>query len=132
MEEAITALLLADARVRYLVSDRLHWGRLPQSVTGTPYVILTVIGGLPDYVASGRSGLKQSRLQIDGYATTPTVARDCVDAVVRVLELSRGIFSGVRLQGGTVAGERDSQPESPAGKAALYRRSTDFMLWHSA
>lgn len=132
MEEAITAILLADARVRYLAADRLHWGRLPQSASGTPYLILTLISGLPDYTNSGRSGLEQSRVQIDGYAATPLAARDLTDAAVRVLELYRGTVAGIQLQGGFVAGKRDFQPDSPSGKAILYRRSTDFMLWHSA
>ena len=132
MEEAITALLLADPRVRFLLSDRLHWGRLPQSATGSPYVILNVISGLPDYTNSGPSGLESSRMQIDGYATSPLVARDCAQAIVRVLELYRGPVGGVQLQGGFVAGKRDFQPENPSGTAPLYRRSVDFILWHSA
>lgn len=132
MEEAITALLLADARVRLLLSTRLHWGRLPQSATGSPYAILNVISGLPDYTNSGRSGLEQSRVQIDGYGSSPLVARDCTQAIVRVLELHRKTVNGVMLQGGFVAGQRDFQPESPSGTAPLYRRSVDFILWHSA
>lgn len=132
MEEAITALLLADARVRFLLSNRLHWGRLPQSASGNPYAILNLISGLPDTTNSGPSGLESSRVQIDGYASSLLVARDCAQALVRVLELHRGTVSGVQLQGGFVVGKRDFQPDSPAGNGTLFRRSVDFILWHSA
>lgn len=132
MEEAVTALLLADARVRYLVGNRIHWGRLPQSASTGAYAVLNLVSGLPDYVSSGRSGLEQSRLQVDGYAPSVALARDCTAAIVRVLEAFRGTVAGVQFQGARVAGARDFQPEGPSGKDALFRRSVDLLLWHSA
>lgn len=132
MEEAVTALLLADARVRSLMGSRIHWGRLPQSAGTGAYAVLNLISGLPDYVSSGRSGLTQSRLQIDGYAPSVMLARDCTAAVVSVLEAYRGTVSGVQIQGARVAGARDFQPDGPPGKDTLYRRSVDLILWHSA
>ncbi|MBP1842008.1 hypothetical protein J2046_000252 [Rhizobium petrolearium] len=128
MEEAVTALLTADARVRYLMGDRIHWGRLPQNAQAGPYVILQVISSPNDYTNSGRSGLKRARLQVDGYADRFLTARDCADAITDVLEKFRGTLSGVTFQGGFIADTRDFQPDGAAGKQ-LYRRSTDIFLW---
>lgn len=131
MEEALTSLLLADARVRYLIGDRLHWGRLPQGVAARPYGILQVISGLPDYVNSGASGLEQSRIQVDGYADTALLARDVAAAITHVLEVFKGTVGGVQLQGGFISGRRDFQVDAAGGSARLYRRSTDILIWHS-
>ncbi len=131
MEEAVTQLLLADARVRFLISDRLHWGRLPQGRTDKAFAILQVATGLPDYVNSGPSGLEQTRLQVDGYALTAVGARDIAAAIIGVLEAFKGTVAGVLMQGGFIVRKGDSQPDGAGGSTQLYRRSTDIILWHS-
>ncbi|MCC2608388.1 tail completion protein gp17 [Neorhizobium petrolearium] len=131
MEEAVTALLTADARVRYLMGDRIHWGRLPQKAQPGAYVILQVISSQIDHVNSGRSGLERVRLQVDGYADRFLTARDCADAATDILEKYRGKISGVTFQGGLIESRRDFQPDGAAGKQ-LFRRSTDIFLWYSS
>lgn len=132
MEEAVTALLLADARVRYLMSDRVHWGRLPQGVSGRPYVILQVISGIPDNTNSGESGLEVSRLQVDGYGDSALTARDAAQAVTDVLRAFKGTVLGIRIQGGFVLNKRDFQTDAVAGSQKLFRRSIDIQIWHSS
>lgn len=130
MEEAITALLLADARLSQLVGNQVHWGRLPQGAKADAYVVLQVISGAPDYTMARRSGLEGNRVQIDGYAKTALAAKAVANAVTAVLEGFRGKRGGVRLQGGFIDTRRDWQPDSAAGNQ-LFRRQHDLMIWHS-
>ncbi|TDK35200.1 DUF3168 domain-containing protein [Rhizobium deserti] len=130
MEEAITALLLADARVRHLISDRIHWGRLPQGASSTAYGILQVVSSQPDITNSGRSGLERVRLQVDGYAKSALLARNIADAITSVIEGARGERSGIMFKGGFIEDRRDFQPDGAAGNQ-LYRRSTDIFVWYS-
>ncbi|MBP1849693.1 tail completion protein gp17 [Rhizobium halophytocola] len=132
MEEAVTELLLSDAGLRSLVSDNVFWGRLPQSIKAPDYCIFQLVGGGPDYVSSGRSGLEQSRLQIDGYSKQAFKCRDIANAAARVLDLHRGTVLGVRFQGGFIDTPRDFQPETAGNASALFRRSLDILLWHSS
>ncbi|MGG7518839.1 tail completion protein gp17 [Allorhizobium undicola] len=130
MEEAVTALLLADARLAALIGNRVHWGRVPQGAA-RPYLILQLISGVPDYASAGRTGLEQSRLQLDAYAESVAVAKAISVAASDALEKARGTYDGVRLQGAFIDGRRDSQPDSTSGAAPVFRRSTDLIIWHS-
>lgn len=130
MEEAITALLLADPALALLVGNRVHWGRIPQGKTGTA-IVLQVVGGAPDYTLAGPSGLEPSRVQVDGYALTALEAKQACNRALDVLGFQRGPVLGVTLQGGFIDSRRDFQPDAAGGSERLYRRSSDIIIWHS-
>lgn len=131
MEAAITALLLADARARRLVGDRIHWVRAPQKQTAGTYAVLQVVSSQPDYHMQGPSGLESRRLQIDAYAETFLGAVEASDALLAVIEGYRGTVGGIRLQAGFIDSRRDL-PTADAGEVKrLFRRSADIIIWHS-
>lgn len=129
MEEALRAYLLGSSGLTALVSTRVQWGVLAQSMA-YPAVVLTRIDGLPDYAMDGPTGLVSSRVQADcwgeTYASVKAVARQ-VKARISGVDATQ---SGVVLRGGFIEGERDSF-EVGAGAADLFRVSLDFIIWHS-
>lgn len=119
MEEAITALLASVA------GGRRYWGRAPQTVS-RPFLVLSRIDGVPNYVMQWASGYVASRVQIDAYADTYTAAKAAARAAIAVL-------SGYR--GGDILGIFvDSQRDLPAADAGevnhLFRVSIDIMIHH--
>lgn len=130
VEDAITALLLSDARLSALVDDRIHWLALPQAANG-PSIVLQIVSGRPDYHAQGASGLEMMRLQIDARAQLFNDAKASSGAAKAVLSGQRISRGGWRFQGGFVAGLRDTVEETAGNVARIFRRSTDIMLWTS-
>ncbi|ACM39176.1 MULTISPECIES: tail completion protein gp17 [Rhizobium/Agrobacterium group] len=130
MEEAVTAFLLADAKLSSLISSRVHWGRLPQTET-RPYLILTLASATVDMAQSGRTGWAQSRLQLDGYAESASASKAISMAAFEVLEKARHRQAGVKIHSAIIDTIRDYLPVSTAGAALLYRNSIDLFIWHS-
>ncbi len=128
MEEALTTLLLADARVKQLAGNRVHWGRATQGEQA-PYIVLQVVGGRPDYHAQGSSGLVDARVQIDAYGDKYLAAKKLSDAVLALLSGYRGEVAGTRLHAGFVDAARDLPTETEVKR--LFRRSADIIIWHS-
>lgn len=131
METAITALLLADARARRLVGDRINWLRAPQKQPVGTYAVLTIVSSQPDYHMQGPSGLESRRLQVDTYADTFLGAVDASDALLAVIEGYRGTVGGIRLQAGFVDSRRDLPAADAGDVKKLFRRSADIIIWHS-
>lgn len=130
MEQAITALLLADARVKAIGGNRLNWLRAPQK-TPRPYGILSWISGRPDYHALGASGLVNARLQIDAYGETYKQASDLIEVILDLLSGFRGEFSGVRFNGIFIDSRRDLPASDSGDVTPLFRRSADIIIWFS-
>lgn len=131
MEEALTTLLLADARVTLLVGNRVNWVRTPQGVKGYPRAVLQVISTGTDTTNEGPSGLESARVQIDSYGETYASARALSYAILAVLSGYRGIVSGTRIHAGFVDSKRDLPAADNGEVNHLFRRSADLMIWHS-
>lgn len=125
MEEAVTALLLADAGLTALVGNRIHWMRLPQSVEGMPYVNLQTVSGIRDYHMGGPSGLTQHRLQVDAWGASYGSAKAAARAAAAVLSGHRG----TTLRGGFIDSERDFADADSGDVNRLFRTSFDIMIW---
>ncbi|MGZ2455461.1 DUF3168 domain-containing protein [Rhizobium anhuiense] len=130
MEAAIIALLLADARVKAIAGDRVHFVRAPQGLP-RPYGLLTVVSGTEDYTMQGASGLGSARMQIDGYGETYKSARDLVEAMLAVLSGFRGERSGVNFKGIFIDSRRDLPASDSGDVTPLFRRSADIIIWFS-
>jgi len=119
MEELLTSLLLGVA------SGRRYWVKAPQAAD-RPFVVLTRIDGLRDYVMQGPTGYVASRVQVDCYADTYTAAKVTGRAAMAVLS---GHRSG-NILGIFVESERDL-PAVDAGEVThLFRTSIDIMIHH--
>jgi hypothetical protein len=127
MEELLVAMILADAGVSALVSDRVRWVQAQQGEV-KPFVILTRISGSDDPTYREASSLMESRVQVDAYALTYAGAK----------ALARALKSALNTKGSGLAGtidrifydsERDlfDDDQSPD---KVYRVSTDYRILH--
>lgn len=86
IESAIRSILVADADVAALVSDRVSPQPMPQAET-LPALTLKRISDQP--IARGQrgpSGLRDARIQIDAWASSLLTAQLVADAVEAVLD----------------------------------------------
>jgi hypothetical protein len=119
MEQALTDLLAPVA------SGKRYWGRAPQNVA-RPYIVLTRVGGQPNYHMRGASGFVSSRVQIDCYA-------EKYSDVTAVATFAKALVSGYAggiIQGIFVESER-SLPAADAGEvSSVFRTSIDITVLH--
>lgn len=126
MEEAIINRLLATAGVTALVGTRVYPGTRRQG-SPLPALVFNRISGVRDYTMVEPSGLVESRVQIDAWASEWLGAKTLARAVRASLSGIKGTFSGIEVQGVFLDGERDTfEGEAPE---RLYRVSMDFNVW---
>lgn len=128
MEEALVALLLADAGVAALAGDRIHWTVARPAIT-PPYAILSAISRVPDVGYAGPTGLWTSRVQVDCYALTYVAALNLARAIIARLSGFSGSHLGITFCGVFLDASRDTF-EPDASPDALFRTSMDFTLTH--
>lgn len=126
MEETIVALLLNDSAVSLIAGQRVNWSERGQGAA-LPAVVLHRISGVRDYHMEGASGLVQSRVQADCWASTYKDA-------VRLSRAVRAALSGYRAgdtQGAFIDAERQSVEKEADGAQRFFRVSLDFKIWHA-
>lgn len=127
MEEALVALLLADAGVKLLLGTRLNWGRAPQTQGTATYAVLQRITGQRDYTMQRASGYVQSRVQVDVYAVSYTATKKAARAIIAATSGRKGgLFQGI-----FVDAERDLPAADPGEVTNLFRTSIDLIIHHS-
>lgn len=128
MEEALRARLVASAGVTALVpASGIVWGRR----IGLPAIVLHRITGRPDQTMTGPSGLVDSVVQIDCWASTYSAAMGMGRAV-------KAALAGTRtetLRSAFVENERADfeMGDGTAGSSApanYHRTSLDVRVWH--
>lgn len=130
MEEALRALLLADAALAGLVETRVSWGRRPQSQSELPAIVLQTVSARREYVFGGPVNLVPVRVQADIYGATFGTSKLAARALVDLVSGFRGAQGDTLFQGIFVDGERDTtETESPADRH-LFRTSIDLIVWH--
>jgi hypothetical protein len=126
MEEALIAVLLADAPLVALVEDRINWDVIPQGNV-KPTVVMHLVTGTPDYHMTGPSGLVPSRVQVDCRGVTKAAAL----AVARAVESRLSGFSGTQgnivFQGIFKEDARSGFEGEGADK--VFRESADYRIW---
>jgi hypothetical protein len=127
MEEALIALLLANAGVSARLGLRIYFGRKPQSDTSNHYAVAQVISLQRDYVMAGSAGYVASRVQIDVYGQTYKETKLSARAIDAALSgYSGGIFQGVFTDTQRDLDEMDAGDVNP-----LFRVSTDYIIHHT-
>lgn len=131
MEEALRALLLADAAVADLVGTRVTWAMRPQG-SDLPAIVLWLISGREESHFQGPDHVADSLVQIDCWAATYGAAKRVARAAQAALAGYRdtgdsppGIFQGLFVEAARDAVD-DAQP------APLYRTSLDVRAWTTA
>lgn len=132
-EGALTALLLADPGIAALTQGRVHWRRLPASVSGRPYVNLRAVSGGLDYHLEGPSGLEFCRIQADCWDGDVLGAKGLSRALIGAVAGFVGVTAGIDIQSAMVVLTRDGEGEIAAGAEPLFSASVDIAFsWKPA
>lgn len=129
MEEGLLDLLRGTAALTPLTGPRIYWGRRPQGRETLPAIVLTRLGGRRDSNLGGPSGLVDSLVQADIYATRYREAKRAARAVRDAVNGYSGNRSGTFFQLIAIANERDSSATAAAGEP-VFRISIDLTVWH--
>lgn len=124
MEAQLRTRLLDDAGVSAIVGTRVDWIERPQR-SAYPAVVLQIISGARPQHMGGVISARQSRVQIDCFATTAKEASELCEAVIAAIlpadepTFQRSFINDVRDLGeGTDGG-------------FVHRRSIDSYIWHA-
>lgn len=96
IEEGLYTLLSGTVAIAALVSTRIYAVVAPQNPT-TPFLVVTKISDVPEYVMGSESGITTARIQIDAYDTTYSGARALSEAVRQALSHYSGAPYGVTV-----------------------------------
>lgn len=126
MEETITALLASVA------SGRRYWGRAPQGINADvgPYIVLTRVDGIRNYVMAGPANYVASRVQADVYGKTYTASKQTARAVVSALSGVSVTSTVAVIQGIFIDSERDFTAADAGEVSQLFRTSIDIIVHH--
>ena len=128
MEEALTALLLADPGVAARVDRRVHWDVMPRGTGGYPRVILQLVSAPDDYVMDGRSKLSSWEVQLDVWgrskSETTIAARACRD----LLSGYRGDVAAVAFRAIFINRASNSTGETSGTEDQLHRARIDLNI----
>lgn len=128
MQEALTALLLADTAIAALTGDgdRIYWN-VGEQGKPDPMAILYLISGVPDYHMQGPSGLVESRVQIDCRAGTAADALALARAIEAKLSGYRGVQGTIKFMGIFKQSERARFDAQPA--PGTHMHSADYQIF---
>jgi hypothetical protein len=107
--------LLANATP---AADRIYPLIAPDSAP-PPYLVYQRISANTENILSGSSGLINTRIQLDVYATTYAQAQDIAAAI-------DGLMAAWNVQNLSVLSQDFYEPD-----AKLHRASIDYSIWHS-
>lgn len=128
MQEALTALLLADTAIAGLTGggDRLYWNVKEQGKPD-PSAVLYLISGVPDYHMQGPSGLVESRVQVDCRGDTVADALELARAIEARLSGYRGTVGTTKFMGIFKQSERSRFDPDPA--PGVHMHSADYQIF---
>lgn len=124
MEEDFRTILLGNAAVVSLCSERIYWGsRLQGSIL--PAVVMNVVADSQQHTMLGPNGLFEGRVQVDCYGETFGSTKIASRAVRDALDGYRGLgFSGIFHES-----TRDSREGGTNEADRPYRTSLDFLTF---
>ncbi|WP_298491541.1 DUF3168 domain-containing protein [uncultured Maritimibacter sp.] len=128
-EGAFRGLVLSAPAVSALIGEALFLVAVPEGeTTGDRWAIWQTVGGSDDRTLDGRSGLFETRVQIDAYGKGTPMQAVAVDrAIYDFLADYRGAFGGVAFNYVEPYGKRDYRPET-VGDVKIYRVSRDVLV----
>ena len=128
MQQAITAILLADAGVAGLAAARIYPNGYPQGAV-RPAVAVHTAALQPLYDDGGEANLDRARFQIDCQAATFGAAKALAVAVRGALSNYAGEIGGHNVQLVTLEDERDFRESGSNAAEYLHTVQMDFTAW---
>jgi hypothetical protein len=129
MQVGITTHLLANGPLTGAVGTHISWASRPQG-EALPGLVLFRLPGTRDVNMAGRSGLVETRVQIDSWAADYLSAAANAKLALKAFDSLPGqTISGVDFLGAFPEGDRDDyEGDLPDRK---YRTSFDVRVWHT-
>ena len=125
IEEAMTAVLLADSDVTDLIGDKIFPMRAPDDFA-RPYIVYQKVTGPREESHSGDSDLAHPRIQLSCWSDTYAEAKAVARTVIGSLHSFVGTSMGIDIQASTIDGEVDTFDDA----TKLYRTVVDVIFWH--
>lgn len=130
MQTVLANLLISYAPLQALVSNRIHWRRMPQGQP-MPSITMHKISGGTSYTTRGSSGLSVTRVQFDCKGSSIAQAQAVALALTEKLSGFRGVFSGYLFQGCFL--DNEGQDDGKDGQADWFIERRDFIIhWSKA
>jgi len=129
IEDALVALLRADATVSGLVGSRIYPIVAPAEAT-LPALVYQRISGPRVMTHDGPSGLAHPRFQFRAVARHYSEAKGLVNALRSALDGYHGTTSGVTIDEIAIDNEIDAFYPSDDEAADSYEILVDFIVWH--
>lgn len=121
--KAIRYKLVNDAPVAAIVGAKVYWGVAPQGAT-VPFVVLNVVGNVPNDTKSGVSDVDAFAIQIDSYTATYEQLQDLDRKVRTAIDKQTGTWDGIVVDGIRYLTSRDDFENEPQER----RRSSDYTV----
>ena len=128
---SLRAHLVGQSAITDLISTRIWCDVFPQAAT-FPAVIYRQISAVHDHKIDGLAGAVESRITYEALATTRTVSRSIIDAIISELDGLRGTYTGVDILSITVDAGPEHYTEPPEDRTDNHRYITtiDFLVYH--
>lgn len=126
MEVTLRSRLLNDAAVAAIAGNRISWIERPQR-SAYPAVVLQVISSPRPQHMNGVQSFRQSRVQIDCFASTAKQAVELCEAVIAAI-LPADASGETEFLRGFINDVRDLGEDTDGG--FVHRRSIDAYFWH--
>lgn len=127
MEEALIARLTGDATLAALVGEEVAW--FDERSGADPEITLTKVSPGREWTHAGPDGLDRPRVQIDHWASKPTVAVAMARATLELMETKQTI-SGWTFWPALLVDENWASLGEQTGGEPLARVRLDFQFFH--
>lgn len=109
-----------------LVSSRVY-RNIGKQGTAAPYIVFGRIAGNPVNHLAGTDGQRNTRYQIDAWATDADTAETLMASIKAAFETATAAATGTATQYIEISDNPDFYDED----AKLHRASCDFSVWHT-
>jgi hypothetical protein len=131
LETDIYALLSTDASIQALgASGNVYEGFIPKGFPVSPSLVIQIPNTQRLKGADGTNKLQMKRLQIDSRHVKAGAARQLAGAVVALIEDLSGSLPTTNIQG-VIPGKDMDMGLEPSDSGYVFRRLTDFDVWHT-
>jgi hypothetical protein len=126
MHAGLISRLLADNGLTALVGTRVNWVTRPQAAALPAVTLQTISDGRPQHL-KGDGGARDTRIQVDVWATKHSVALAIARVVIATLQ-PPAIVAGKKFGPARVEGQQDLGED--VNGTFVHRQSVDLIIWH--
>lgn len=126
MHAGLMTRLLANNAITAAVGARVNWVTRPQASALPAITLQTISDERPQHL-KGSDGARDTRVQVDVWATKHSVALAIARSVIAALA-APAVVSGKRFGPARVEGQQDLGED--VNGTFVHRQSVDLIIWH--